>query len=141
MKKILIVLFLLSVTAASFAQIQRDAPLPGATDSTDQTTKPPSLRQQLQALHLTKDQKIQLRALRQNAKANKETIMADDSLTQDQKLTQLKALRKQTAASFNTILTPDQSAQWQAMRAEAKKNKNNQDTQAMEEEIMSLPAN
>jgi hypothetical protein len=54
----------------------------------------------------------------------------------------LKALRKQSAASFNAVLTDDQREKWQAMKAERKNNKNNQqENEAMEEEIMSLPAN
>ena len=144
MKKILIVLLLSFTMVISFAQVQRNAPLPGnstASDSTSQSSKP-AFREQIQALNLTKDQKIQIRQIRQDSKANRETIMSNDSLTQDQKQMLLKSLRKQTAASFNAVLTDDQREKWQAMKAERKNNKNNQqENEAMQEEIMSLPAN
>jgi len=143
MKKILIVLLLSFTMAVSFAQIQRNAPLPGNSTTSDSTqTNKPTFREQIQALNLTKDQKIQIRQLRQDSKANRETIMSNDSLTQDQKQMLLKSLRKQTAASFNAVLTDDQREKWQAMKAERKNNKNNQqENEAMQEEIMSLPAN
>ena len=145
MKKITTILLLSFTTAISFAQVQRDAPLPGnntSTDSVNSQTKGPTFKQQIQALNLTKDQKIQIRQMRQDSKANREMIMANDSLTQDQKQMLLKALRKQSAASFNAVLTDDQREKWQAMKAERKNNKNNQqENEAMEEEIMSLPAN
>jgi hypothetical protein len=143
MKRISIALLLSFTVTISFAQIQRNAPLPGNSTTSDSTqTNKPTFREQIQALNLTKDQKIQIRQIRQDSKANRETIMTNDSLTQDQKQMLLKALRKQTATSFNAVLTNDQREKWQAMRAERKNNKNNQqENEAMEEEIMSLPAN
>lgn len=145
MKKILLIVLLLSFTmVVSFAQVQRDAPLPDNNTSTNSgsQTNGPTFKQQIQALNLTKDQKIQIRQIRQDSKANKEMIMTNDSLTQDQKQMLLKALRKQYTASFNAVLTDDQKEKWEAMKAERKNNKNNQqENEAMEEEIMSLPAN
>jgi|GEM_PF-3900690 hypothetical protein len=145
MKKILIACILSSITIISFAQVQRNAPLPGTgADSTKQAAKA-TLKQQLQSLNLTKDQKIQIKALHQNGKNDKEAIMANDSLNEDQKKMQLKQLRQQNAANFNAILNNEQREKWNAIKAEAKKNKNNQNNQqeqqAMEDEINSLPAN
>ncbi len=142
MKRIPIVLFLSLLAAGSFAQVQRDAPLPGTTDSSVTPVAKTSLRQQLQTLDLTRDQKIQMREILQNSKTNKEMINANDSLSQDQKQAQLKELRKQTFASFNSILTVEQREKWKATRADRKKNKNDeQENQAMQDEINSLPAN
>jgi len=143
MKRLSIALLLSIITTISFAQVQRDAPIPGTaeSDSATQTAKP-SLKQQLQALNLTRDQKIQIKQLRQDSKAYKESIMANDSLPQDQKQAQLKDLHKRTFASLNTILTDEQKEKWKAMKADMKKNKNDQqENQAMEDEINSLPAN
>ena len=140
MKKLSIALLLCLLTAGSFAQAQHDA-LPGTADSSTVAARP-SLRQQIQALDLTRDQKMQIRQILQNSKANKETINANDSLSLDQKQAQLKALRKQTFANFNAILTDEQREKWKAMRADRKKNKNDQqENQAMQDEINSLPAN
>jgi lipase chaperone LimK len=142
MKKLSIALLLCLLAACSFAQVQSSAPTPGTTDSSAAPVAKTSLRQQLQALDLTRDQKMQMREILQNAKANKETINANDSLSQDQKQTQLKKLRKQTFTSFNAILTDEQKEKWKAMRADKKKNKNDhQENQAMQDEINSLPAN
>jgi hypothetical protein len=143
MKKLSIVLLLSLLSAGSFAQVQQDAPLSvTTTDSSATPVAKTSLRQQIQALHLTRDQKMQMRQVLQNSKANKETINANDSLSQDQKQTQLKELRKQTFTSFNAILTDEQREKWKAMRADRKKNKNDQqENQAMQDEINSLPAN
>jgi hypothetical protein len=59
-----------------------------------------------------------------------------------QKQTQLKALHKQTFVNFNSLLTDEQRDKWRSMRTERKNNKNDQQqNEAMEEEIMSLPAN
>jgi hypothetical protein len=141
MKGIPIAILLSFAASVSLAQVQRDAPLTGSPDSSNQAAKP-SLRQQIQALDLTRDQKMQIRELLRDHKANKETIMANDSLTQTQKQAQLKDLRKQTFMSFNAILTDEQREKWKAMRSNMKKNNNDQQqTQAMEDEINSLPAN
>jgi hypothetical protein len=142
MKKILIALLISFVTVTSFAQIQRSAPLSGnnnnQSDSSAMNT--PSLKQQMQALNLTKEQKIQIREIHQNAKTTRETIMANDSLSQDQKKLQLKQLHKQTVKNIDDILNDEQREKMKAIRENIKQNKNNQQNAAMEEEIMSLPA-
>ncbi|HTB53469.1 MAG TPA: hypothetical protein VK718_11915 [Ferruginibacter sp.] len=147
MRKIIISTIVSFISLASFAQVQRDAPLPGVaqSDSTSTSNKQ-SFWQQMQALDLTKDQRVQLRQIRQTNKATRETILSNDSLTEDQKKMQLKELRKETVKNIHAILTDDQWGKLKAMRAERADSKNNdkndpQETQAMEEEILSLPAN
>jgi Spy/CpxP family protein refolding chaperone len=147
MKKITIVLALSFSTVISFAQVQRNAPLPGDNnykpDSTTLTpTQKPGLKEQMEALNLSKDQKIQIRDIRQNSKTAKEDIMANDSLTTDQKQMKLKELHKQTAKSIDAILTDDQRVKMQAIREQMKNNSmGQQQNGAMQEEIMTLPAN
>jgi hypothetical protein len=122
MKRMPIILLVSLLTAGSFAQVQSNKPQIAPTYSSSIGTNKLTLRQKIQALNLTRDQKIQVRQILQNAKANKETINANDSLLQDQKQLQLKELRRQIFANFNAILTDEQKEKWKAMRADTNKN-------------------
>lgn len=77
-------------------------------------------------LNLTPDQKSQMKSLRQSNKQEREAIMNDASLTQEQKKAKMKELHQSQSEKMNTILTPDQQAKRNAyiqkMRSERKMN-------------------
>ena len=62
-------------------------------------------------LNLTDDQKGKLKDIFADAKAKRESIWKDTSLTDDQKKEKMKELRGGTRSKVNEVLTPEQRAQ------------------------------
>ena len=70
-----------------------------------------ALQESVNQLNLSDDQKSKLKDIFTDAKAKRESIMTDSSLTDDQKKDKMKALHSDTKAKVNEVLTPDQRAQ------------------------------
>ena len=104
-----------------------------AVYSQAQVQRPVSPTQQVQSdpaghgkmkneLNLSKDQKVQMKALHQENKQQMEAIKNDASLTPDQKKEKMKELRKSQSAKINSILTPDQQAKRKEIMEQRRQN-------------------
>lgn len=67
-------------------------------------------------LGLTADQQTKLKTLFQSTRQQRQAVLNNASLTNDQKQAQLSQIRQGTHAQLATILTPEQLQQFQQMR-------------------------
>jgi Spy/CpxP family protein refolding chaperone len=67
-------------------------------------------------LDLTADQQSKLKALFVSSHQQREAVLTNTSLTNDQKQAQLTQIRQATQTQLSTILTPDQLQKFQQMR-------------------------
>jgi Spy/CpxP family protein refolding chaperone len=78
------------------------------------------LQSAVEGLNLTDDQKSKVKDIFADAKAKRQTVWSDSSLTDDQKKAKMKELHAGTMAKLNEVLTPDQQAQLKAKMEAAK---------------------
>ena len=78
------------------------------------------LQSAVESLNLTDDQKAKVKDIFADAKAKRQTVWSDSSLTDDQKKAKMKELHAGTLAKLNEVLTPDQQAQLKAKIEAAK---------------------
>jgi Spy/CpxP family protein refolding chaperone len=78
------------------------------------------LQSAVESLNLTDDQKPKVKDIFADAKAKRQTVWSDSSLTDDQKKAKMKELHAGTMAKLNEVLTPDQQAQLKAKMEAAK---------------------
>jgi len=126
MKKIVLMMTLVFLTAFSFAQVQRNkanslAKADSASSGTEKRkTAGMDKKQMLKELDLSREQKIKLKELRQSMKQKKEAIENDDKLSDPEKQTKLKELRQEQAKNTMSILTPEQKVKMLKLRKEKK---------------------
>jgi len=70
-----------------------------------------ALQETVNQLNLSDEQKAKLKDIFSDAKAKRESIWKDTSLSDDQKKEKMQALHADTKAKVNEVLTPDQRAQ------------------------------
>ena len=78
------------------------------------------LQSAVEGLNLTDDQKSKVKDIFADAKAKRQTVWSDSSLTDDQKKAKMKELHAGTMAKLNEVLTPDQQAQLKTKMEAAK---------------------
>ena len=78
------------------------------------------LQSAVESLNLTDDQKPKVKDIFADAKAKRQTVWSDSSLTDDQKKAKMKELHAGTMAKLNEVLTPDQQAQLKTKMEAAK---------------------
>jgi len=78
------------------------------------------LQSAVESLNLTDDQKSKVKDIFADAKAKRQTVWSDSSLTDDQKKAKMKELHAGTMAKLNEVLTPEQQAQLKAKVEAAK---------------------
>jgi Spy/CpxP family protein refolding chaperone len=78
------------------------------------------LQSAVESLNLTEDQKSKVKDIFADAKAKRQTVWSDSSLTDDQKKAKMKELHAGTMSKLNEVLTPDQQAQLKAKVEAAK---------------------
>jgi Spy/CpxP family protein refolding chaperone len=78
------------------------------------------LQSAVESLNLTDDQKTKVKDIFADAKAKRQTVWSDSSLTDDQKKAKMKELHAGTMAKLNEVLTPEQQAQLKAKIEAAK---------------------
>jgi Spy/CpxP family protein refolding chaperone len=78
------------------------------------------LQSAVESLNLTDDQKAKVKDIFTDAKAKRQTVWNDSSLTDDQKKAKMKELHAGTMAKLNEVLTPDQQAQLKTKMEAAK---------------------
>ncbi len=130
MKKWSVGLLLTFLSLGCFAQVQRN--ITPKTDSakttmTDETlsgekgtTGKENKMEMIRSLNLSKDQRQQLKEMRQANKAKKALIESSNQLTEGQKKEQLRKLQRDAAGSLKNILSEEQSAKIRE-KLEAKK--------------------
>ncbi len=69
------------------------------------------LQAAVESLNLTDDQKAKVKDIFADAKAKRQTVLSDSSLTDEQKKAKMKELHASTMAKLNEVLTPDQQAE------------------------------
>jgi Spy/CpxP family protein refolding chaperone len=75
------------------------------------------------SLNLTQDQKDKIKAIREDARKQKQDIEKDKTLTPDQQTKQIKDITKQTRAQVFAVLTPEQQKIWSAEQRERRMEK------------------
>jgi Spy/CpxP family protein refolding chaperone len=78
------------------------------------------LQSAVESLNLTDDRKTKVKDIFADAKAKRQTVGNDSSLTDDQKKAKMKELHAGTMAKLNEVLTPEQPAQLKAKIEAAK---------------------
>ena len=78
------------------------------------------LQSAVESLNLTDDQKPKVKDIFADAKAKRQSIWNDSSLTDDQKKAKMKELHAGTMAKLNEVLTPDQQTALKAKMEAAK---------------------
>jgi Spy/CpxP family protein refolding chaperone len=85
-----------------------------------------AMRDRLQAtvesLDLTGEQKAKVKDIFADAKTQRQTIMNDASLNEDQKKTKMKELHQATKTKVNNVLTPEQQIALKSKMEAAKAN-------------------
>ena len=102
MKKIFVIT--LFIAGFAFASQAQQAP------STKKETKKEEHKKLVADLHLTKDQKTQLKETNKAFKDKARAIKDNQSLSKQQKKAQFTTLRKERMDKMNTFLTPEQQA-------------------------------
>ena len=100
MKKILVT----TLFIAGFAMLSQAQQAP----ATKQENKKIERKQTIADLHLSADQKKQLRDVTKEFKEKSKAIKDNQSLSKQQKKAQFETLRKQRLDKMNTFLTPEQ---------------------------------
>jgi periplasmic protein CpxP/Spy len=78
------------------------------------------LQSAVESLNLTDDQKAKVKDIFADAKAKRQTVWNDSSLTDEQKKSKMKELHASTMAKLNEVLTPDQQAELRTKMEAAK---------------------
>lgn len=118
MKNLLAFAFLfITASNGASAQVQRN------TDSSQARVaynNRDEKKQTMQSLNLTKEQKGQLKELRQSQKQQKQAVMDEQNLSDMQRRQKLKEIRREQNARLRTILSPEQMNQLMQQRTRDK---------------------
>ena len=113
MKKIVLGILLLSAGPFGYAQIQRNTP-PAAMDTASLPARHAhakgnhDMKKILHSLDLSKEQKSQIKAINQQFKSEKQTIINNTQLSDAEKKQQLKNLKLSRSEKINDVLTVPQ---------------------------------
>jgi Spy/CpxP family protein refolding chaperone len=80
------------------------------------------LQSAVESLDLTGEQKAKVKDIFADAKTQRQTIMNDASLNEDQKKTKMKELHQATKTKVNNVLTPEQQIALKSKMEAAKAN-------------------
>lgn len=113
------------ITFASFAQIQRQKKETAKTDSSASAAvqtkdEGPNKKEMMKELDLSKEQKLKIKAFRQDAQAKKDAIENDITLKPEEKQAKLKDVRKELQQNTMSVLTREQKLKLLKMRSEKK---------------------
>lgn len=96
----------------SMGPIRQAAATQAASQSSAKPASNPDAIENDVSLNLTQDQKDKIKAIRDDARKQKQDIEKDKTLTPDQQTKQIKAITKQTRAQVFAVLTPEQQKAW-----------------------------
>ena len=110
------------------AQVQRTPAAP-ATEPKNviKTDKPapPQRRDLMKELNLTPDQNQKMKTIREQGRLKRQSILTDSTLNENKKKEQLKALKADQENQIDKILTPEQKVKMDAVRAQMKEMRRN----------------
>lgn len=111
MKKLILLILVSCASFAGFSQVQRKI-------SKDSTTASAafSKKKALNNSGLNAEQKSKIKELRAQAKASRQAILDDQSLTAEQKHAKLAAIKKENAIKINALLTDEQKQKLKDMK-------------------------
>jgi Spy/CpxP family protein refolding chaperone len=107
----------------SMGPIRQAAATPAASQSSAKPASNPDAIENDDSLNLTQDQKDKIKAIRDDARKQKQDIEKDKTLTPDQQTKQIKAITKQTRAQVFAVLTPEQQKAWSEEQRERRMEK------------------
>lgn len=118
MKKIAFLSLLLALAFSGFSQVKKDRTK--LSDSTKQSIREAMKNRKdkngrMAELNLSREQKKQVRDLKKEDEAAKESINNDKTLTEEQKKEKLKELRKARQEKIKSMLTPEQKEKLKSM--------------------------
>lgn len=96
----------------------RDSGTAGTAFNSVKTLKKAEKRKMLRELNLTKEQSSRLREIKQENRAEQQTVINDTALSEDQKREKLKHIKKAGAANLQSVLNAEQKAKMNAIRRE-----------------------
>lgn len=73
------------------------------------------LQRMTQALNLSDDQQQKIKPILENESAQMQSLRADTSLSQEDRMAKMKEIRANTSSQINPILNPDQQKQYAEM--------------------------
>jgi Spy/CpxP family protein refolding chaperone len=107
----------------SIGPIRPAAAVQAATQSSAKPASNPDAIENDDSLNLTQDQKDKIKAIRDDARKQKQDIEKDKTLTPDQQTKQIKSITKQTRAQVFAVLTPEQQKAWSEEQRERRMEK------------------
>ena len=121
MKQLIALLTFSFIFSLSFAQVQRQKKAIASNDSSivnsaQKADTGLNKREMMKELNLTREQKLKIKAFRQDTQAKKEAIENDTSLKPEEKQVKLKELRREQMKNTMSVLSPDQKTKLLQMR-------------------------
>jgi Spy/CpxP family protein refolding chaperone len=107
----------------SMGPIRQAAATQAASQSSAKPASNPDAIENDDSLNLTQDQKDKIKAIRDDARKQKQDIEKDKALTPDQQTKRIKAITKQTRAQVFAVLTPEQQKAWSEEQRERRMEK------------------
>lgn len=139
MKKFIAFLLIAVIAINANAQVQRKHTQPAGADSA--TAAKASVdkmgrKDMLHELNLTKQQRLKMKALRQEGKAKMDAIKNDSKLSDSERTEKIKALKKEQMDGTMSVLNDEQKTKLKQMRKEKKGGKkgDKKDDMTMEEQ-------
>ncbi len=117
--KQLICLFALAATVSSAnAQVRRNSakPIADSVVEVNGQQQKTNRRDMMKELNLSKEQRKQLKEIRQSNQSAKAAVENNTGLSAEQKQKELKALRRQQLEKMKAILTPEQLEKFKKLR-------------------------
>ena len=110
----------LVATLALPVSLAKPQATPAAQGEHKEMGKHERLQAAVESLNLTDDQKAKVKDIFADAKSKRQVLVADTSLSEDQKKAKMKELHEATMAKMNEVLTPEQQAELKAKMAAEK---------------------
>ena len=125
MKKMILITVFSLITFASFAQIQRQKKEVARPDSANTAAAQKQddgmgRKEMMKELDLSKEQKLKIKAFRQDAQAKKDAIDNDNTLKPEEKEAKLKEVRKELQQNTMSVLSREQKMKLLKMRGDKK---------------------
>lgn len=127
MKKGIILSAFIFISFLSVAQVQRTVTPSNPSDTIAKNSnivanENMNRKKMMAALDLTKEQKIKLKAIREDGKAKREAVENNDKLSDAERKMQLRSLQKEQLQNTMKILNEEQREKMKALQKEKRKN-------------------
>ena len=118
MKQLICLIALAATISTTNAQVRRNSAKPIADSVVEVNGQQQKInrRDMMKELNLSKEQRKQLKEIRQSNQSAKAAIENNTGLSAEQKQKELKALRRQQLEKMKAILTPEQLEKFKKLR-------------------------